>query len=622
MGILDAPSVTTAIADSRYTRQGYGNVGTRTMMGAMLTLNNSTASTYQVTMEVAQQFDAVRLILANHVQNISPYTIVAAVSTPTSAADLNNSSGTWANLNVGSNQGNWPWRISPAANSSQRPAFTVTDWFPIRSAARTDGGINPLVSLRVYAGATAALPAYGYGTDSYSNWATRTDGRIWSARQMSGNGISTPSSFTSTTEQGASPIIGIQYLARGRVITIAGVGDSITAGRGDTYLNDSFVAQAAASLSVPSVTAVEVANLGWPGQVGGLFHQRAIDLLQSELRPDILVFPSGSPNDDPTTITSTDVNEFARQRAQVLAACAEARVVPVLWTWLPTNTAVRPYGAADALRVADNATVIATPGLLTADTATAISGITSGGQVQMSTTYTTDGIHPNDAGQTLLKGILAPVLKQALGAVTPGKSRIGPAFADVPIFTLVNTPLTVTQPGIYVWASSSAAAWTLNAAQGVDYPAFPGLPVWYFKVRDTAGPLTLTAGTSLKFLVSGASSNTLTVQPGQSVMIINDGGFLEPLWGEAIPPTVVTKSSAYTAVASDNTILVTGTTTITLPTAATFPGKQYTVKNTGTNAVTVATTSSQTIDGATTFVMATKYQSLTVVSDGSNWNII
>ncbi|HYT41538.1 MAG TPA: hypothetical protein VEP90_04290, partial [Methylomirabilota bacterium] len=48
----------------------------------------------------------------------------------------------------------------------------------------------------------------------------------------------------------------------------------------------------------------------------------------------------------------------------------------------------------------------------------------------------------------------------------------------------------------------------------------------------------------------------------------------------------------------------------------------YTIKKKDTNgtiAVTLATTSSQTIDGASTFVIYGVYQSVTLVSDNANW---
>ena len=49
----------------------------------------------------------------------------------------------------------------------------------------------------------------------------------------------------------------------------------------------------------------------------------------------------------------------------------------------------------------------------------------------------------------------------------------------------------------------------------------------------------------------------------------------------------------------------------------------YIIKKTDSGTTsTLATTSSQTIDGATTLSMATQYEAVTVQSDGSNWWVI
>ena len=89
---------------------------------------------------------------------------------------------------------------------------------------------------------------------------------------------------------------------------------------------------------------------------------------------------------------------------------------------------------------------------------------------------------------------------------------------------------------------------------------------------------------------------------------------------------ISTKTSAYTITATDSVILAnatSGAVTITLPTAASISGRQYTVKKIdAVNNVTLATTSSQTIDGSTTQVITSQYDSITVVSDGTNWHII
>jgi len=61
---------------------------------------------------------------------------------------------------------------------------------------------------------------------------------------------------------------------------------------------------------------------------------------------------------------------------------------------------------------------------------------------------------------------------------------------------------------------------------------------------------------------------------------------------------------------------------VTLPTAVGRSGKVFKIKNTGSGVITVATTSAQTIDGSTTYLLQVQYQSLTVESDGSNWQVV
>ena len=85
--------------------------------------------------------------------------------------------------------------------------------------------------------------------------------------------------------------------------------------------------------------------------------------------------------------------------------------------------------------------------------------------------------------------------------------------------------------------------------------------------------------------------------------------------------TVSVNTSAGSASSTDYVYLASGTINITLPTAV---GNQnlYTIKNVGTGVITVDTTSSQTIDGSLTAPIRVQYLSLTLVSDGANWNII
>jgi hypothetical protein len=86
-------------------------------------------------------------------------------------------------------------------------------------------------------------------------------------------------------------------------------------------------------------------------------------------------------------------------------------------------------------------------------------------------------------------------------------------------------------------------------------------------------------------------------------------------------------TSSTTAASTDNTLLFTGTTaaTVTLPDAAICAGRMYSIKNASSTTplpvLTVATTSSQTIDGTSSWLLTNSKSVLTVVSDGSNWNV-
>lgn len=97
--------------------------------------------------------------------------------------------------------------------------------------------------------------------------------------------------------------------------------------------------------------------------------------------------------------------------------------------------------------------------------------------------------------------------------------------------------------------------------------------------------------------------------------------------GGSVATAFVAKTAAYTATVSDSTITgdATGATfQITLPSAASnCQGRHYTIKriNSGANSLTVGTTSSQTIDGATTKSLDTQWAFISVVSDGANWII-
>ena len=62
--------------------------------------------------------------------------------------------------------------------------------------------------------------------------------------------------------------------------------------------------------------------------------------------------------------------------------------------------------------------------------------------------------------------------------------------------------------------------------------------------------------------------------------------------------------------------------TVTLPTAVGISGRLYTIKNINTNLITILTTGGQTIDGLTSKFLTAQYNTVQLVSSGSNWYVL
>lgn len=87
-----------------------------------------------------------------------------------------------------------------------------------------------------------------------------------------------------------------------------------------------------------------------------------------------------------------------------------------------------------------------------------------------------------------------------------------------------------------------------------------------------------------------------------------------------------TKTAAYTLTANDDIVLGnTNAFTLTLPTASGITGKVYTIKKINTEydeALTIDGNGAETIDGNATHILYTVNSGITIVSDGTNWQII
>jgi hypothetical protein len=93
--------------------------------------------------------------------------------------------------------------------------------------------------------------------------------------------------------------------------------------------------------------------------------------------------------------------------------------------------------------------------------------------------------------------------------------------------------------------------------------------------------------------------------------------------------TVSTKTSAYSTTPDDDIILANSTSapfTITLSSNTVESGRSITIKDMGgvskTNNITVATEGAELIDGQATYTINNNWQSITFITDGTNWYVI
>lgn len=393
-----------------------GNIGLRTLDGRMGALDNTTTKTYHAVFEVPADFDAIRPIFANG--GTSTYTVAHWTTTVlTDRGDLNGSALTWTDGTFSS--GATSSAAVPAAATTNRRGYLRGDWARVSSSGKTK-----LVAIRAEISTAASIYVVGNGSDDYTNWASRSDFLV-ALRQKAGSyaTAATASGFDDTTARSQTPIFGVEVSCRGRVLNVCAVGDSTDSGRG-TYKGEGWLVPAVKALAADLGLPVFPVQTGWSGQGSANARDNIIDLFAASVRPDLVFFPAGSINDfGSNTITSTNVDTIRLTLGRIMAEFSAAGIRCVLRTIAPVNPSVANHNhdATDALRVAWDNEVVASygaSGYAIFDVRPALNGTTDAdGQVNIAAGLTTDGIHPNDAGNAALAPYAAAAAKRALGLI-------------------------------------------------------------------------------------------------------------------------------------------------------------------------------------------------------------
>lgn len=244
--------------------------------------------------------------------------------------------------------------------------------------------------------------------------------------------------------------------------------------------------------------------------------------------------------------------------------------------------------------------------------------------VKNSTTgsYTVTLIGATGTGVVAPTGSIMQVFHDGTNMVSFGSSSY---FADgtaaLPSISFISDPNT----GFY-----SAGADTIGISTGgavratVSSAGVLNLTATTEATTGGAGSFTTSGGIyAAKAIASGSTTDSTTTTTG-GLLIAGGAGISKTLSTTGRILTTSVKTTTYTITTSDHTIVCNSSSafTLSLPSiSSASTGRQYIIKNKNTGQITLTASGSETIDGSVS-VYLNQYESLTIVSDGTVWNVI
>lgn len=205
-----------------------------------------------------------------------------------------------------------------------------------------------------------------------------------------------------------------------------------------------------------------------------------------------------------------------------------------------------------------------------------------------------------------------------------GATSLGAAQTALDITTLSTTQTisgakTFSTEVISSNATSTSNAFSANATAGttwsVTYGGTVKWPANSFTLIPSSSGLTLTTGFTIR-----------TDSPTNGSDLTNKT-YVDSATNAVLYETPTTVSTNYTVLSTDRAVLVNGSSTVTISLPGTHvAGQKVNVKDiagiAGTSNITIQSADSDLIDGAASATINTNYQSLSFLSNGTNWFIV
>ena len=196
--------------------------------------------------------------------------------------------------------GTLPANTGNVANAIVPYTPFLSDWIPVTSLARVDGGVQPYIFVYVTVSSVGATFGTNAGYRAYNSNALANRGRKFYFAQATNTGVDYAQNITGTlwkTFSGGSspnPLYGVQYLSANPGIQIAVNGDSISASPTNDAISSPLY-RASLDLSTPSLP-VELATFAFGGQ-SSLIYDPTLKSFLPSIAPSIVCFQPITRND-------------------------------------------------------------------------------------------------------------------------------------------------------------------------------------------------------------------------------------------------------------------------------------------------------------------------------------
>lgn len=305
-----------------------------------------------------------------------------------------------------------------AGTSVAVPSVTWTDWVPLQSVPRADGGSGSLINVRLWYQGTVTNYSFCSSVQSLQTASTLNKGFLAQTTFVDADAVVTPSTAMAVTNSFMAPVL-IEFMSTDILASVGVVGDSLSDSTGSVSDNRSnWNLQACGDLSTREAAVLPV-NFACSGTVMDAYWTLAQSYMTVST-PDILVFEAVSPNGAgafvPSGAPSLRYKEMALYRNQIysfLRFCRSNRIVPILMTGCPNegyNTS-----AWDLERRAFQAELV-NSGVLVFDS-WALLGNGASPELYNSA-YKLNSTHPNEAGVVAMAQAYKDVLAVALNYVS------------------------------------------------------------------------------------------------------------------------------------------------------------------------------------------------------------